>query len=199
LPKCGPCARTESACEYYDKQNGQIRNRNYIVYLQLKVRELEDELERAVELDLSAPKETVKEEVATVAPTTPVATGEQILVDNEHTITTDQVAVPGNEPMSKKCVLCRQVVTYSNKSELRYASCRFLSVKSLDRLLVPGNTISRIFNHTYVYMKNVPQEMFDTRHSRYGLRISADFMDKYGYAYLDATSHSTEGRLSSNT
>ena len=76
-------------------------------------------MERTANRDLSAPNETVNEQMAMVAPTTPVAAGGQSLIDNEHTIITDRVAVPDNEPMSKECVMCRQVVTYSNKSELR--------------------------------------------------------------------------------
>ncbi|KAI7114640.1 hypothetical protein KC316_g19193, partial [Hortaea werneckii] len=46
LPKCGPCDRTSSVCEYYDSSKGHNVNRNYVVYLQHKVRELEEELER---------------------------------------------------------------------------------------------------------------------------------------------------------
>lgn len=62
MPECGPCARTGSACEYYDKEKGRVFNRKYIVYLQHKVRELEDELEMAAGKDLSASKETESED-----------------------------------------------------------------------------------------------------------------------------------------
>ena len=47
LPRCGPCERTNSVCEYYDSNKGHNVNRNYVVYLQHKVRELEEELARA--------------------------------------------------------------------------------------------------------------------------------------------------------
>jgi hypothetical protein len=46
LPKCGPCERTGSTCEYYDSSKGRVLNRNYVIYLQHKVKELEEELER---------------------------------------------------------------------------------------------------------------------------------------------------------
>ena len=46
LPRCSPCERTNSVCEYYDSNKGHNVNRNYVVYLQHKVRELEEELER---------------------------------------------------------------------------------------------------------------------------------------------------------
>ncbi|TKA24999.1 hypothetical protein B0A50_06097 [Salinomyces thailandicus] len=46
LPKCGPCERTSSTCEYYDSSKGHNVNRNYVVYLQHKVNELEKELEK---------------------------------------------------------------------------------------------------------------------------------------------------------
>ncbi|KAK3700952.1 hypothetical protein LTR37_015658 [Vermiconidia calcicola] len=46
LPRCGPCERTSSTCEYYDSNKDRNVNRNYVVYLQHKLRELEEELER---------------------------------------------------------------------------------------------------------------------------------------------------------
>ncbi|KAK5134940.1 hypothetical protein LTR08_005891 [Meristemomyces frigidus] len=46
LPRCGPCERTGSTCEYYDSNKAQTVNRNYVVYLQHKVRELEEELDK---------------------------------------------------------------------------------------------------------------------------------------------------------
>lgn len=46
LPRCGPCERTNSTCEYYDASKGHNVNRNYVVYLQHRVRELEQELDR---------------------------------------------------------------------------------------------------------------------------------------------------------
>ncbi|EME50181.1 hypothetical protein DOTSEDRAFT_68893 [Dothistroma septosporum NZE10] len=46
LPRCTPCERTNSICEYYDSNRGHNVNRNYVVWLQHKVRELEEELEK---------------------------------------------------------------------------------------------------------------------------------------------------------
>lgn len=50
LPRCGPCERTNSTCEYWDPTKNQNINRDYVVYLQHKVRTLELELEK-VETD----------------------------------------------------------------------------------------------------------------------------------------------------
>ncbi|SMQ46968.1 unnamed protein product [Zymoseptoria tritici ST99CH_3D1] len=44
LPRCGPCERTQSTCEYYDPGRGHNVNRNYVVWLQHRVKELEQEL-----------------------------------------------------------------------------------------------------------------------------------------------------------
>ncbi|KAF2838825.1 hypothetical protein M501DRAFT_1016911 [Patellaria atrata CBS 101060] len=44
LPRCSPCERTNSHCEYYDPTKGQRIPRNYVVHLQHKVRRLEKEL-----------------------------------------------------------------------------------------------------------------------------------------------------------
>lgn len=44
LPRCGPCERTNSHCEYYDPAKGTKIPRNYVVHLQHKVRDLEREL-----------------------------------------------------------------------------------------------------------------------------------------------------------
>ncbi|KAL5428579.1 hypothetical protein PMIN04_000725 [Paraphaeosphaeria minitans] len=41
LPRCGPCERTNSHCEYYDPAKGTKIPRNYVVHLQHKVRHLE--------------------------------------------------------------------------------------------------------------------------------------------------------------
>jgi hypothetical protein len=40
-----------STCEYYDRRIGQVRNRNYIVHLQQKVAELENQLKQTADLD----------------------------------------------------------------------------------------------------------------------------------------------------
>ncbi|KAF2795042.1 hypothetical protein K505DRAFT_348880 [Melanomma pulvis-pyrius CBS 109.77] len=44
LPRCGPCERTNSHCEYYDPTKSQKIPRNYVVHLQHKVRDLEKQL-----------------------------------------------------------------------------------------------------------------------------------------------------------
>ncbi|KAK5108581.1 hypothetical protein LTR62_008157 [Meristemomyces frigidus] len=46
LPRCGPCDKASATCEYFDSNKGRNVNRNYVVYLQHKVRELEQELEK---------------------------------------------------------------------------------------------------------------------------------------------------------
>ncbi|THZ03988.1 hypothetical protein D6C95_03493 [Aureobasidium pullulans] len=46
LPRCGPCERTNSVCEYWDPAKGKNVNRDYVVYLQQRVRQLELELEK---------------------------------------------------------------------------------------------------------------------------------------------------------
>ncbi|KAI5369606.1 hypothetical protein Slin15195_G004810 [Septoria linicola] len=46
LPRCTPCERTNSICEYYDSNRGHNVNRNYVVWLQHKCREMEDELDK---------------------------------------------------------------------------------------------------------------------------------------------------------
>ncbi|TKA72064.1 hypothetical protein B0A55_06659 [Friedmanniomyces simplex] len=57
LPRCGPCERTNSICEYYDSSKGQNVNRDYVVYLQHKVRELEEELDRTENEDAGETQE----------------------------------------------------------------------------------------------------------------------------------------------
>ncbi|KAH6613920.1 fungal-specific transcription factor domain-containing protein [Boeremia exigua] len=44
LPRCGPCERTNSHCEYYDPTKARRIPRNYVVHLQHKVRDLERQL-----------------------------------------------------------------------------------------------------------------------------------------------------------
>ncbi|KAF2722610.1 hypothetical protein K431DRAFT_189383, partial [Polychaeton citri CBS 116435] len=46
LPRCSSCVKTNSTCEYYDANKGHNVNRSYVVHLQKKVRELEQELEK---------------------------------------------------------------------------------------------------------------------------------------------------------
>lgn len=44
LPKCGPCQKSASTCEYYDTAKGRRVSRYYIVHLQQRVQKLEAEL-----------------------------------------------------------------------------------------------------------------------------------------------------------
>ncbi|CAD0109028.1 unnamed protein product [Aureobasidium uvarum] len=46
LPRCGPCERTNSVCEYWDPAKGKNVNRDYVIYLQQRVRQLELELDK---------------------------------------------------------------------------------------------------------------------------------------------------------
>ncbi|EFX00234.1 c6 zinc finger domain containing protein [Grosmannia clavigera kw1407] len=52
LPKCLPCERSGSICEYYDSTKGCKISRSYVVSLQKKVRQLEAELAQYTEEDL---------------------------------------------------------------------------------------------------------------------------------------------------
>ena len=52
LPRCGPCERTNSHCEYFDQSKGTKIPRNYVVHLQHKVRDLERRLEELDRDDL---------------------------------------------------------------------------------------------------------------------------------------------------
>lgn len=51
LPRCLPCERSGSTCEYYDSTKGKRINRSYVVSLQKKVRELEAELAKYTDQD----------------------------------------------------------------------------------------------------------------------------------------------------
>jgi hypothetical protein len=52
LPRCGPCERTNSHCEYFDQAKGTRIPRNYVVHLQHKVRSLERQLAALEKEDL---------------------------------------------------------------------------------------------------------------------------------------------------
>lgn len=52
LPRCLPCERSGSVCEYYDSTKGRKISRFYVVKLQEKVRQLEAELAQFTEEDL---------------------------------------------------------------------------------------------------------------------------------------------------
>ncbi len=51
LPRCLPCERSGSTCEYYDTTKGKKISRYYVVRLQEKVRQLEAELAQYTEGD----------------------------------------------------------------------------------------------------------------------------------------------------
>ncbi|KAI3558099.1 fungal specific transcription factor [Colletotrichum abscissum] len=51
LPRCLPCERAGSVCEYYDTTKGKKINRNYVIKLQEKVRALEAELRQYTDDD----------------------------------------------------------------------------------------------------------------------------------------------------
>ena len=85
------------------------------MYLQLKLVELEEELERAARDALNASKEKEKEkqgvEVVALAPS--ATTGEKSFAAMIAQPVTD------HEPTLKSCEMCRRSVAHSNKSELR--------------------------------------------------------------------------------
>ncbi|WYZ35199.1 hypothetical protein EsH8_I_001475 [Colletotrichum jinshuiense] len=51
LPRCLPCERAGSVCEYFDTTKGKKINRNYVIKLQEKVRQLEAELRQYTDDD----------------------------------------------------------------------------------------------------------------------------------------------------
>jgi len=51
LPRCLPCERSGSICEYFDTTKGKKINRHYVVKLQDKVRQLEMELSQYTDDD----------------------------------------------------------------------------------------------------------------------------------------------------
>jgi hypothetical protein len=66
LPRCGPCERTNSHCEYYDPTKGRKIPRNYVVHLQHKVRELEKQLAELERDDVEPDAEDVMRGAAAV-------------------------------------------------------------------------------------------------------------------------------------
>ena len=56
LPRCLPCERSGSVCEYLDAAKGRKINRYYVVKLQEKVRSLEAELDQYIEEDGDYPR-----------------------------------------------------------------------------------------------------------------------------------------------
>jgi hypothetical protein len=59
LPRCGPCERANSHCEYFDQAKGTKIPRNFVVYLQHKVRKLEKQLADLEKEDLDPDPEDV--------------------------------------------------------------------------------------------------------------------------------------------
>jgi len=59
LPRCGPCDRAKAHCEYFDQTKGTKIPRNFVVYLQHKVRRLEQELAELEKEDLEPDPEDV--------------------------------------------------------------------------------------------------------------------------------------------
>ncbi|KAK3292128.1 fungal-specific transcription factor domain-containing protein [Chaetomium fimeti] len=55
LPRCLPCERAGSTCEYYDSAKGRNVNRSHVVILQKRVRELEAELAQYTDQDNDDP------------------------------------------------------------------------------------------------------------------------------------------------
>ncbi|KAH8724837.1 fungal-specific transcription factor domain-containing protein [Phaeosphaeriaceae sp. PMI808] len=66
LPRCGPCERTNSHCEYYDPTKGRKIPRNYVVHLQHKVRDLEKQLAELEKDDAEPDAEDVMRGAAAV-------------------------------------------------------------------------------------------------------------------------------------
>ncbi|KAF2473539.1 uncharacterized protein BDR25DRAFT_123768 [Lindgomyces ingoldianus] len=66
LPRCGPCERTNSHCEYYDPTKGTKIPRNYVVHLQHKVRDLEKQLSDLERDDVEPDPEDVMRGAAAV-------------------------------------------------------------------------------------------------------------------------------------
>ncbi|KAL2015315.1 hypothetical protein VTK56DRAFT_5808 [Thermocarpiscus australiensis] len=57
LPRCLPCERSGSTCEYYDSTKGRKINRSYVVSLQNKVRQLEAELSQYTDDETEYPQD----------------------------------------------------------------------------------------------------------------------------------------------
>ena len=49
LPRCTPCKKTNAVCDYYDAAKGRKMSREYVLYLQKRVRDLEEELAMATD------------------------------------------------------------------------------------------------------------------------------------------------------
>lgn len=62
LPRCGPCERSGSHCEFFDSTKQKTIPRNYVLVLQAKVRQLETEYARRI-AELSEVRESDEEEL----------------------------------------------------------------------------------------------------------------------------------------
>ncbi|KKA26312.1 hypothetical protein TD95_001754 [Thielaviopsis punctulata] len=58
LPRCLPCERSGSVCEYFDASKGRKINRYYVIRLQDKVRALEAELNQFTDEDSEYPRDS---------------------------------------------------------------------------------------------------------------------------------------------
>lgn len=61
LPRCGPCERSSSHCEFFDSTKGKTIPRNYVLVLQDKVRRLEAQLAQQQVLNPSLPEDSSDE------------------------------------------------------------------------------------------------------------------------------------------
>ncbi|KAF1955934.1 hypothetical protein CC80DRAFT_492861 [Byssothecium circinans] len=66
LPRCGPCERTNSHCEYFDPTKNRKIPRNYVVHLQHRVRDLEKQLQELERDDAEPDAEDVMRGAAAV-------------------------------------------------------------------------------------------------------------------------------------
>ncbi|CAI6332607.1 unnamed protein product [Periconia digitata] len=66
LPRCGPCERTNSHCEYFDPTKNRKIPRDYVVHLQHKVRDLEKQLQELERDDAEPDPEDVMRGAAAV-------------------------------------------------------------------------------------------------------------------------------------
>ena len=55
LPRCGPCERSKTLCEYFDTSKGKRIPRTYVTHLQSRVQALEDKLSQLSEGQYESP------------------------------------------------------------------------------------------------------------------------------------------------
>lgn len=66
LPRCGPCERTNAVCEYWDPAKHRNINRDYVVWLQHRVRDLEIQLDKLENEDAQEDPEVMVRSAAAV-------------------------------------------------------------------------------------------------------------------------------------